>query len=82
MIMLEFLFTLIIFQGNKVYSHTMCHPCHKQWKKGNFCPECNGVFGRSKYKVLARLVFPLQLSRVLIIIFSSLYLLSEDIVIN
>jgi len=32
--------------GNKVYSHTMCHICHKMWKKGNFCPECNGVFGR------------------------------------
>ena len=34
-------------QGNKVYSHTMCHVCHKIWKKGNYCPECNGVFGRS-----------------------------------
>jgi len=34
-------------QGNKIYSHTMCGPCHKQWKKGNFCPECNGVFGSS-----------------------------------
>jgi len=45
--------TKIDMKGNKVYSHTMCHPCHKQWKKGNFCPECNGVFGRSKYKVIA-----------------------------
>jgi len=40
-------------KGEKVYSHTMCHPCHKQWKKGNFCPECNGVFGRSKHKMIA-----------------------------
>jgi len=34
-------------KGEKIYSHTMCLPCHKQWKKGTFCPECNGVFGRS-----------------------------------
>jgi len=40
-------------KGEKMYSHTMCHPCHKQWKKGNFCPECNGVFGRSKHKMIA-----------------------------
>lgn len=31
--------------GNKVFSHTMCPPCHKAWKKGQFCPECNVVFG-------------------------------------
>jgi len=40
-------------KGDKVYSHTMCHPCHKQWKKGNYCPECNGVFGRSKHTMVA-----------------------------
>ena len=26
----------------------MCAPCHKQWKKGTFCPDCNGVFGKSQ----------------------------------
>jgi len=40
-------------KGEKMYSHTMCHPCHKQWKKGSFCPECNGVFGRSKHSLVA-----------------------------
>merc|ERR1719195_1261068 len=45
--------TKIDDKGNKVYSHTMCHPCHKQWKKGNYCPECNGVFGRCKKGILA-----------------------------
>jgi len=51
---LEWIFeTKIDMKGNKVYSHTMCHPCHKQWKKGNYCPECNGVFGRCKYKIQA-----------------------------
>ena len=44
----------VLVQGNKVYSHTMCHPCHKQWKKGNYCPECNGVFGRCKKGILAK----------------------------
>merc|ERR1719460_1182388 len=39
-------------KGDKIYSHTMCLPCHKQWKKHTaqsptFCAECNGVFGRS-----------------------------------
>lgn len=41
-------------KGEKVYSHTMCQPCHKIWKKGLFCPECNGVFGRSKYTMTAK----------------------------
>lgn len=41
-------------KGDKVYSHTMCQPCHKIWKKGLYCPECNGVFGRSKYTMTAK----------------------------
>ena len=45
---------VVIEQGEEVYSHTMCRPCHIQWRKGNFCPQCNGVFGKCKYKVLAR----------------------------
>lgn len=39
--------TKMSLKGDKIYSHAMCLPCHKQWKKGTFCPECNGVFGRS-----------------------------------
>jgi len=34
-------------KGEKIFSHTMCQTCHKSWKKGNYCPECNGVFDRS-----------------------------------
>ena len=34
--------------GGKVYSHTLCIPCHRLWKKGQFCPECNICFGREK----------------------------------
>ena len=41
-------------KGDKVYSHTMCQPCHKIWKKGLYCPECNGVFGRSKHTIVAK----------------------------
>jgi len=40
-------------KGEKIYSHTMCQPCHKHWKKGLYCPECNGVFGRSKHTMVA-----------------------------
>lgn len=36
--------------GNKVYSHAMCKPCHRSWKKGSFCPECTVVFGREPDK--------------------------------
>merc|ERR1712059_60011 len=44
---LEWVFeTKTSMKGDKIYSHTMCVPCHKQWKKGLYCPECNGVFGR------------------------------------
>jgi len=51
---LEWIFeTKTGLKGEKMYSHTMCHPCHKQWKKGLFCPECNGVFGRSKHSMVA-----------------------------
>lgn len=32
--------------GGKIYSHTMCVPCHRLWKKAQFCPECNICFGR------------------------------------
>lgn len=32
--------------GGKIYSHTMCIPCYRMWKKGQFCPECNICFGR------------------------------------
>jgi len=28
--------------GEKIYSHTLCLPCHKQWKKGTLCPEWSG----------------------------------------
>jgi len=42
--------TKISMKGDKIYSHTMCVPCHKQWKRGSFCPDCNGVFGRSGAK--------------------------------
>ena len=50
-------------EGGKMYSHTLCKPCHKEFKKpqvaggGNtYCPECNGVFKRSKpgYEVIGR----------------------------
>jgi len=33
-------------KGERIFSHTMCQTCHKSWKKGNYCPECNGVFDR------------------------------------
>ncbi|TRY72036.1 hypothetical protein TCAL_01128 [Tigriopus californicus] len=36
--------------GSKVYSHAMCKPCHRSWKKGSFCPECTVVFGREPDK--------------------------------
>jgi len=52
---LEWIFeTKTGLKGEKMYSHTMCHPCHKQWKKGLYCPECNGVFGRSKHSMSAK----------------------------
>ena len=45
-------------KGEKIYSHTMCLPCHRQWKKGNYCPECNGVFGIDpKSNIVSRLIF-------------------------
>eukprot|EP00095_Tigriopus_kingsejongensis_P008003 maker-scaffold269_size230758-snap-gene-1.32 protein:Tk08003 transcript:maker-scaffold269_size230758-snap-gene-1.32-mRNA-1 annotation:"supporter of activation of yellow protein" len=36
--------------GNKVYSHAMCKPCHRAWKRGQFCPECTVAFGREPDK--------------------------------
>ncbi|CAB4068156.1 BAF45A [Lepeophtheirus salmonis] len=35
--------------GSRVFSHTLCSPCHKLTKKGQYCPECNKVFGREEY---------------------------------
>jgi len=44
--------------GGKVYSHTMCFPCAKAWKKGNYCPECNICFGREKFGNRGKELFP------------------------
>lgn len=35
--------------GGKIYSHTMCIPCHRLWKKSQYCPECNICFGRENF---------------------------------
>jgi len=40
--------TKLNLKGEKIFSHTMCIHCHKTWKKGLYCPECNGVFGKDK----------------------------------
>jgi len=42
--------TKINMKGEKVFSHTMCQSCHKNWKKGLFCPDCNGTFDRDNQK--------------------------------